>query len=92
MEKSEILKMLMDNAEDPVIIKDGTGTFVTFRVEYLINDIKEKLDEAFRQGQIAQLKEDIEENRLVRFESGNRHQVIFTADLVAKLKVLMEDK
>jgi hypothetical protein len=38
--------MLLDNAEEPSDIKNGVGTFTTFRVEYLINDILSKVKEA----------------------------------------------
>jgi len=38
--EQRILGMLKSNAEEPEEIKDGKGTFTTFRVEYIINDIK----------------------------------------------------
>ncbi len=37
--KQKALEILLENAEEPEAIKDGTGTFTTFRTEYLINDI-----------------------------------------------------
>jgi hypothetical protein len=42
--------MLLDNAEEPSDIKNGVGTFTTFRVEYLINDILSKVKEAREEG------------------------------------------
>lgn len=47
--KEEILKLLLDNAEEPDDIRDGVGTFVTYRVEYLINDIVEIVNAAQEQ-------------------------------------------
>lgn len=40
MKQTDIKQILIDNAEEPSDLKeDGSGTFSTFRPEYLINDI-----------------------------------------------------
>lgn len=38
-ERSRILKMVQNHAEEPDDIEYGEGTFTTFRVEYLLDDI-----------------------------------------------------
>lgn len=49
-ENTEILKILQNHAEEPDDIKDGTGTFTTFRVEYLIQDIESYGKKEFERG------------------------------------------
>lgn len=44
--KQKILEILIKNAEEPEDIKDGRGTFTTFRTEYLINDIADLIFDA----------------------------------------------
>ena len=51
--------MLLENAEEPDDIKDGSGTFTTYRTEYLINDI-EKLRQDTLSSYKAHLIEEIE--------------------------------
>lgn len=45
-EKQKILEMLLKNAEEPSDIENGTGTFTTYRTEYLINDIADLIFDA----------------------------------------------
>ncbi len=42
--REDILKMIKGHAEEPDDISDGEGTFTTFRVEYLINDIMQLIN------------------------------------------------
>lgn len=37
--REDLLKLLIDNSEDPEEIKDGDGTFVTYRTAVLINEL-----------------------------------------------------
>jgi hypothetical protein len=46
--RNKILETLKDNAEEPEDITEGKGTFKTFRVEYLINDIESAISSAVR--------------------------------------------
>lgn len=66
MEWKDIAKKIMiDNAEEPEDIQDGIGTFTTFRVEYVINDIVKALDSAYLRGKKDEREKNVKDYRVV---------------------------